>query len=302
MTQSTSDNKAVAGPKPAAAISRVRVVVFGLALFATGAGVSAWYFMRPPATPSAPQVNAAPAALSEATTAVLQQVGLPVEIRFYSLLDSNTVGDNGREFSRRVDDLLSRYEQMGNGKIKIARFLSLSDANAALADGVKAFNMDKGDACYLGLAVVCGNQKEALSSLSPDWEPALESDLSRAIGRVVAANPPVAPVPAAKPASLEAVKQLIPNRDAVSLDQGTQLLHVQSLGEIQTETETMEARVKEIEGKLLQAQADHSDEREDAARKEYQKLQADHLVKLRQLAANEQAQISAWQQLKGGSQ
>jgi hypothetical protein len=302
MTPTTSDNKAAAARQVAAPVSRIRVLVSGLVLFAAGAGLSAWYFMRAPAAPPAAPVSAAPAALSDATVAVLQRLGSPVEIRFYSLLDPASVGDAGREFSGRVDELLSRYEQQGNGKIKIARISALAEANAAMADGITAFNMDKGDACYLGLTVVCGKQKETISSLSADWEPALESDLSRAIGRIIAASPQPTPVPAAKPANLEAVRRLIPNQDAVSADDGARLLHDASMAEVQRESETMEARVKEIEARFLQAQADHSDEGQEAALKEYQKIQAEHLVKLRQLATNGQAQISAWQQLKGGNQ
>ena len=301
MTQSTSDNKVAANQKGAPMISRFRVPVSGLALFVAGAGLSAWLFMRAPAKPAVAPVSATASELSSATTAVLLHLGAPVEIRFYSLLDPASVGDNERNFSGRVDELLSRYEQSGAGKIKIARITSLSEANAAVADGIKPFNMDKGDACYLGLTVVGGNQKETISSISADWEPALESDLSRAIGRIVAANRQTTPAAVATADSVGAVKRVIPNVDAVSADEGAKLLNQASLDELKRELAATEAKQKEIEDRFVQAQADHSEEGQAAAREEYQKIQAEHLVTVRKLAARAQAQIAALRQLKGAT-
>ena len=199
MNRSTADNAGAAEKQRGFAASRLRGLVPGLALFATGIALGAWWISRAASSVPATPVNAGPAGLSAATKAVLQHLGSPVEIRFYSLLDPATVDNSGREFSGRVDQLLSQYEQEAGGKIKVVRVNSFStaSANAAMADGIRSFNIDKGDACYLGIAVVHGGQKESLASLAPEWEPALEFDLSRAIAGI-GVNPsdtqPAAPV------------------------------------------------------------------------------------------------------------
>jgi len=123
--------------------------------------------------------------LSDATRAVLSRLDSPVEARFYAVLDPASVPDSVTAFAGRVDQLLSQYEQEAGGNIKVVRVTSISSsgADAALADGIRPFNMDKGDACYLGIAVVRAKQKETLSVLEPEWEQALEPDLTRAISR-----------------------------------------------------------------------------------------------------------------------
>lgn len=281
----------------------VRSMVPGLAFFAAGIALSALWFMRAPAQgPAVPQ-SAGPPALSAATEAVLQHVASPVEIRFYSLLDPASVGESGREFSGRVDQLLAQYEQAAGGKIKVVRVNSISAAaaNAAVADGIKPFNMDKGEACYLGIAVVRGGQKETLSSLAPEWGQALESDLTRAIARAVGGDPPAASAPSADTATVDRVKRLIPNLDSVSVDEGTKVLRQSSLAEFKQAVEEMQAKVKEAEERFLQAEADQSEAGQEAARKELQQIQADHVARLRRLTAISQTQMSAFQQIKGAA-
>jgi hypothetical protein len=272
-----------------------------LAFFAAGIALSAWWFLRAPPAPAAPG-SAGPPGLSEATKAVLQRLGSPVEIRFYSLLDASSASDSARAFSGRVDQLLAQYEQEAAGKIKVSRskIMSSSSANAALADGIRPFNLDKGDGCYLGIAVVRAQQKETLP-LSAEWEQALEPDLTRAIARAVAGDSEAPPPPSADPATLDAVKRLIPNLDSVSLDQGKEALRQSSFAQFQQAVQEMQARVKEAEGRFLQAQADQSEAGQEAARKEIQQIQADHLASLRRLTAASQAQMTALQQLKGAA-
>ena len=97
--------------------------------------------------------------------------------------------------------------------------------NAAQADGITSFNIDKGDACFLGITVVCGGQREALPRLAPEWEQALESDLSRAIARAVEAQVAAAPpAPKVDTAALDTVKTMIPDTSAVSVEDGSQAL------------------------------------------------------------------------------
>jgi hypothetical protein len=202
-----------------------------------------------------------------------------------------------------VDQLLAQYEQEAGGKIKVARVNSISSAaaNAAAADGIKAFNMDKGEACFLGIAVVRGADKESLSSLAPEWEPALESDLSRAIARAAENSPKAAPARSADTAALETVKRLIPNVDSISVDQGKKVLRQAALAEFKQAVQEMQAKVKAAEDKFLQAQADQSEAGQEAARKELAQIQADHLTALRRLTAASQAQTAALEQIKGAA-
>ncbi len=300
MNRSTADNAGAAEKQRGFAASRLRGLVPGLALFATGIALGAWWISRAASSVPATPVNAGPAGLSAATKAVLQHLGSPVEIRFYSLLDPATVDNSGREFSGRVDQLLSQYEQEAGGKIKVVRVNSFStaSANAAMADGIRSFNIDKGDACYLGIAVVHGGQKESLASLAPEWEPALEFDLSRAIAGI-GVNPsdtqPAAPVDGA---TLDAVRQAIPNLGSVSVEEGSRTLRGAALARLAQASQDIQARVKQAQDHYLQAQNSPSEADKDAALKELQQVQQEQARKLTEIALEARAQQGALQQLK----
>ena len=79
-----------------------------------------------------------------------------MEIRFYSVLPPGSAPESLQDFSRRVDHLLSEFQSANDGKIHVIRNSSTSEANAdaAAADGIHPFNLDKGDACFLGITVV----------------------------------------------------------------------------------------------------------------------------------------------------
>jgi hypothetical protein len=217
------------------------------------------------------------------------------------LLDPASVGAGGREFAGRVDQLLSQYEQAAGGKIKIARvnLNSSAAANAAVADGIKPFNQDKGDACYLGVAVIRGGQKALLASLSPDWEPALESDLSRAIADVDASGPRAQSAPKADAASLEAVKRAIPNLEAVSVEEGSRQLRTAALTDYKKTAQELQTRIEEAEQHFLQAQNSGSASDQEAALKDLQQAKKDQTDKLREIVLASKAQVEALQQLKG---
>ena len=167
--------------------------------------------------------------LSDATREILKGLKSPVEIRFYSLLDPAASSDSLRGLSGRVDGLLSEYQSEGGGKIKLMRSVSTpaTAGAAAFADGLQPFNLDKGDGCYLGLTVECNGRKESFARLLPEWELALESDISRAIARVseaTAATPANASPSATDPAVIAEVKRALPNFDSVTVKQGSELL------------------------------------------------------------------------------
>ncbi|MGD1083402.1 MAG: Gldg family protein [Verrucomicrobiota bacterium] len=299
MSQPTAGKAGATGKKRAGA--GFRALVPGLAFFAAGVALSALWFLRAPSHTSADPANSGPPPLSDATKAVLQRLGAPVEIRFYSLLDPASVGDSGREFSGRVDQLLSQYEQEGAGKIKVARvnLNSSAAANAAVADGIKPFNMDKGDACYLGIAVVRGGQKATLASLAPEWEAALESDLSRAIAGVDATGPHAQPARKPDVATLEAVKHTIPNLDTVTVEEGSRQLKTAALAKYKKTAQETQTRVEQAQERLLQAQNSGSASDQQAALKDLQQAKKEQTDKLKEIALASKAQQEALQQLKG---
>src|SRR6266576_3516443 len=139
-----------------------RTAVLLLVFFLLGLGAGAYWHYR--ATKPAPVVEPdvqKNIVLSDSTKAVLRRLESPVEIRFYSLLDPASVPGSVQQFAAYVDLLHAEYQREANGKIKLTRFNSQSDANAqaAAADGIQPFNRDKGNVCYLGLAVVLNGQK-----------------------------------------------------------------------------------------------------------------------------------------------
>ena len=255
---------------------------------------------------SAPQTAEAPKfQLSDGTQAVLRNLETPVEIRYYALLDPAVVPASLSAYAGRVDQLLGEYQGAAAGKITVTRFNSPSDAaaKAAAADRIEAFNRDKGDACYLGITVVAyGNQKESLRQLAPEWEAALESDLTRALARVVSAKPPPAPVPGAvrlpDEAAMAEVKRDIPDLGAVSIKDGRRILHEKALGEFTAATEDYDARIKAAEERFTAAQSGGAEAVQQAAREELLKLQGEQTKTLTDLAARLKARLAALERLK----
>ncbi len=297
-------NTEVEGRRRSGEHAGARIVISALVFFLAGAALSAVWFSRGglhhAAGVASDAENPAAVVLSGATKAVLQHLDSPVEIRFYSLLDASSVPDSVQAFAGRVDQLLAQYEQVAGDRLRVIRCNSLSSAsaNAALADGISAFNIDKGDSCFLGIAVVCDGQKESLSRLAPEWEQALEPDLTRAIARAAEARPGAQPLARADTASLDAVRKAIPNLDAVSLEAGTQVLRDASLAQFKQAVDEMKARMNDAEQRFIQAQASQSEAAQEAAREQLRKIQAEGTRKLQQIAQNSHAQIAALQQLK----
>ena len=110
--------------------------------------------------------------LSGPTVDLLRHLNSPVEIRFYSVLPPGSAPEPLQDFSRRVDHLLSEFQSANDSKIRVTRNVSTlgPNADAAAAHGIHPFNLDKGDACFLGLTVACGERKESLPQIQPEWE------------------------------------------------------------------------------------------------------------------------------------
>jgi hypothetical protein len=244
--------------------------------------------------------------LSDSTRTVLKRLDSPIQIRFYALLDPASVPGSMQAFAERVDQLLFKYQRESGGKIEVTRYNSRSDIKAAAvsaaADGFKPFNLDKGDACYFGLAIGQDGRTELLSQLAPEWQQALESDLTRAIEHVVRAKGPAPRLANTPPATLDAteeVKRALPNFASVSMEQGTRILRGAALEDFKATVAAMEIHIAEAERSLSQAQSAGSEAEQRAATKKLQQVQSEQTEKLKQIAARSAAQVEALRQLKG---
>jgi hypothetical protein len=277
----------------------VKVLVAALVVLGLGASVF-WYSQH--GTAKNPGV-AGGAGLSDGTRAVLKNLDSPVTIHFYSLLDKASVSADTFAFAERIADLLAEYQQAGDGKISVTRFKASSDADAASADGLKPFNLDKGDACYLGLAVSCQGQKESFPQLSADWEAALEADLSRAIARLSATQPGARAAVPASPVALSAaavadLKLALTNLAYVTVEDGSQTLRAAAFQDYSAAAAEMEAKVNEARQHLADAMNGGAEADVQAAKKQLQQIQAEQSERLSKIAARLQSRITTLEQIK----
>jgi hypothetical protein len=244
--------------------------------------------------------------LSDSTLSVLQKLDATVEVRFYSVLDPATAPESLTAFADHVGQLLDAYQQAAGGKLKVTRFTAQSHLhpNAAPFDGIQVFNLEKGEPSYLGVALEYKGKKETVSRLAPEWEQALEPDLTRALARLVDVSRPV-PAPVAisqvNTAAVQEVRALIPDVTAVTVDAGKQILQAAALKEFTAAAKELETKLKEAQDRLSQVQNGGSEADRQAAIKQLQQLQGEQTEKLKQIAAKSQAQIQAFQQLKAAA-
>jgi ABC-type uncharacterized transport system len=286
---------------------RARPILLLAVVFLLAIALSAvWFFLGP--NRRAAGEKGEPGAesgiqLSPSSRAVLSRLDSPLEIRFYALLDPATVPGPVMAFPARVEQLLSAYQQAAGGKIKVISFDSPStpNANAARADGIEAFNSQKGEACYLGVALVINGHKETVPRLSPEWEQALEPDLTRAIVRLLDASRTDTVslvVSQANATAVQEVKALIPNLAAVSVQQGKEILRDAAFKDFTAATKEMQIQLKEAEQRLTQAHNGGSEAEQQAAMKHLQEVQAEQTEKLKHIAERSKVQIDTFQGLK----
>jgi hypothetical protein len=288
--------------------AQVRVISLVIVVFLLGiaTGILVYRSMLHPTGRNGAESSVAAGNLSDSTKAVLQRLDSRVEIRYYSLLDPENASNSLPVFASRIDQLLKNFAREAGGKIQVTRYASPSDAatDAAAADGIQPFNLEKGDARFLGIAVAQNDRKESLPQLSPEWEQAVEFDLSRAIARVTAPRPATSPFAAtAQRASSakEEVKRIVPNVDSLPLEEGRRVLQEKALNDFRAVANQMEIQVKEAQQKLAQAQGSKSEAEQQAALKRLQDLQAEQAEKLKTIAIELQDQIAALERLKRGN-
>lgn len=272
------------------------------------AGMVAWLLLRPTGPvipPVAEQAEAqTPASLSQPTLDVLGRIGSPVEVRFYTMLDNPDVPEPIKEYAGRVEELLALYEKEGAGKIKVVMQTSMEDLaqKAAQADGMRAIAAEDRAGAYLGIAVARGDQRVALPELTPQWEQALEPDITRAIIAVTSGRTSSEPLPPAvaqeQRSAVETVRAAVPNLDSMTLAEAKKALREASLAELERVTKEQQAAVKAVEARVLQTQSGGSQTERQQALEELRAVRQQYTDKLLEIAAGLQAQTTALEKLK----
>jgi uncharacterized membrane protein len=289
-------------PGPGTRESGRSIAVLLLVVFLLGAVLAGvWFKYGKPAAGSFWPGRSGPG-LSDNTREQLRHLNSPVEIRFYSVLPPGSAPESLQDFSRRVDHLLSEFQNANDGQIRVVRNLSTSGANAdaAAADGLHPFNLDKGDACFLGITVASGERKESLSRIEPEWEPALPFDLARAILQVAAAPslPIVKASPPVSPETTNEILHLIPDINGTSLEDGIGILRQATVNKFSEAGAEMQKQIQAAQQQVADAQNGRSEAEQQAAMKHLQQVQLDQAEKIKALAAQLKAQISAFEQMK----
>ncbi len=241
--------------------------------------------------------------LSESTAAVLSHLREPLQIRYYALFSEDQPAEAWLQLTTNTDQLVAEFERLANGKLIVTRIRNWTPENTknAAADGVTAANLTQGDPVYFGFTLTQANRKEALPQVSPQWAAALEFDLARAIARV--SHPPEAPAINRSPKETAfqneaeaAVKRVLPDSAAITLEEGIQKINAASLQEFRQIVEEMNAAIAQAEPLIKTADSESAKE---SALQKLRELRAGYEAKAREVAPRAQAQIEAWTRLKG---
>lgn len=282
--------------------SAIPLLLVGLLCAILGAGLT-WVFSRPKSPPPPPP---SASSLSERTRNVLQALEDPVEIRFYALLDPSTASPELKAFADRAEQLVHAYAIEAPEKVRLQMQTSTSNPEAArdaAHDGLQPFNLEAGEASFLGIVVSTEGRREVLPLLSADWETALEADLSRAMARLTAKAPalPKSNVdPALKAAAVEQVQKQIANTADVSLDDGRNRLRQAAVAELRIVAAETEQLLRRAQEKLARAQASGAELEQETALRELQQIQQAQMQKVKEIASRSEAQVEAWENLKRG--
>lgn len=242
--------------------------------------------------------------LSPGTVALLSRLDSVLQIRYCAILDPEPVDDGLRSFVTQVGQWLSAYERAGQGRVEVIRHESRTPASVAAAseDGLTPFHLDKGEPCYFGLAVAFRGKKEVLAKLNPEWAQAFEPDLTRAIERLIReplpAKEALAMTTDPDAATIASVRRLVPEFATLSLEEGTRILRETSVRQLESAVQSTDAQIKEIESRLVEAQARPSATERQSAIQELQRVQSAQSAKLKEISARSLAEIEALRRLK----
>lgn len=237
---------------------------------------------------------------------LVSQLPQSATIRFYSLLPAGSADASLQSFAGRVSALLDTFQGVGNGKINVATVDTPGDTNtaAATADGLEPFNLDKGDACFLGLVVTCGRNRQVIARLQPEWESALPFDLARAIEQTTKLPPPPKPAPeVAKPSPeiISSIHRLIPDINATSAEDASRIFHGDYVSQCALVGSELESELATAQERVNKAQNGGSDADIEAARKNLQQIQIAQGEKLKQIASRLQTELAVFRQMKAAA-
>lgn len=289
----------------------VIVLVAGLGLVAGG-----WIYWRQHRQPVVPEVApVVPAVvLSETTTKILTSLDGAVEVRWFTPRDVSVLPAALTGYLARVGDLLTEYERVAAGNLHVIKCDPTLDASAKVAAGaagVAPVATESGEIYYLGLTVSAAARSEAITSLAPEWEAALESDLSRAILRVSTKLPGAvraqatvqtpAPPAAINPAISEELLRTFPDLAARNYEDLAVNLRQRTLEEFKIASAEMQKKMAEAQKNLAAAQANKGPAAQEAATQELQRVQTEQANKLSAITAQLAERIAVLQQLKAAS-
>jgi hypothetical protein len=237
---------------------------------------------------------------------MLIELTAPVELRWYRPTDASGLSAELHGYVSRVGELLTEYDRLAAGKLSVIPQDPQGNAAAKAAAsqaGIIPFADAKGDSIYLGLVAICGSQTAPVP-LNPEWESALEADLSRAIQRV-SGKPGAAPVksatgsaPVIDPAVSDELLRQFPDLASRSFEELAQSLRLAAFREFEAATAELQGKVTLAQKELTEAQANNGTVAADAARQNLQRVQAEQADKLKAITARLQERIQTLQQLK----
>ncbi len=124
--------------------------------------------------------------LTDGTKAILGELETPVIIRYYATRKSEAMPRRIKNYMRKVDDLLKRYNHLAKGRIRIEHLDPQPDTDAedsANLDGIQGQRVND-ENLYFGLSISCLDQQTTIPFLDPSGETMLEYNLSSAIANV----------------------------------------------------------------------------------------------------------------------
>lgn len=296
-------------PVAARAASRVGLLAFvALILILAGGGLWYWRPNRQRAVESV-ETPVPSGVLSETTTRILAGLDSPIDLRLFAPADVSALPAALAGYVSRVKGLLAEYESAAAGKLRVTKRDPQTDKAAkaaAGAAGIVPFASENGEIVYLGLTVGNGARVETVAPLAPEWEAALESDISRAISRVTApATVPARPgaqTPAAAapidPAISEELLKTFPDLASRSFEDAAQVLRESAFEQFKAAAIEMQAKVQRAQQALAAARGNKSEAEQQAALKTFQEIQAEQANKLKAIAARLQERIVVLQRLK----
>jgi hypothetical protein len=274
------------------------VVVVGAVM---GGGYLYWRRAPQPKAEAPSEVAASPV-LSARTERILMGLETPVELRWFVPLDATGLSGELRGYLQRTGDLLAEYERVAQGRLRVDKRDPQTDPvakTAASAIGVVPFTSEDGEIIYLGLTISGGNRTESIAPLAPEWEAALEADISRAIQRVSAkAGGATASLPNTSmrlapldPALSDELLRQFPDLRSRAFDEMAQVLRLAALKEFESTAAEMQSKVTTAQKAWSEAQDKIGTVAAQEALRNFQRVQAEQADKLRGITARLQERI-----------